>query len=110
MQNADLTEKKWSIIKHKKIIFIYKNGKEILTFGIIEIEKNKFYRYKTPILLGDVNIEKVLVSNKSLFGKKHYKYFIGHLYDNKVKPLHIMLPKTSAYVKSYDGQTKWMYF
>ena len=26
--------------------------------------------------------------------------------DNKVKPLHIILPKTSAYVKSYDGQTK----
>ena len=21
-----------------------------------------------------------------------------------------MLPKTSPYVKSYDGQTKWMYF
>ena len=21
-----------------------------------------------------------------------------------------MLPKTSAYVKSYDGQTKWVYF
>ena len=21
-----------------------------------------------------------------------------------------MLPETSAYVKSYDGQTKWMYF
>ena len=21
-----------------------------------------------------------------------------------------MLPKTSAYVKHYDGQTKWMYF
>ena len=21
-----------------------------------------------------------------------------------------MLPKTSAYVKSYDGQVKWMYF
>ena len=21
-----------------------------------------------------------------------------------------MLPKTSAYVKSFDGQTKWMYF
>ena len=21
-----------------------------------------------------------------------------------------MLPKTSAYVKSYDGQTSWMYF
>ena len=30
--------------------------------------------------------------------------------DHKVKPLHIMLPKTSAYVKRYNGQTRWMYF
>ena len=60
---------------------------------------------------GDVDIVKVLVSNKIYFGEKHYKYFIGYLYnDHKVKPLHIMLPKTSAYVKSYYGQTKWMYF
>ena len=30
--------------------------------------------------------------------------------DHKVRPLHVMLPKTSAYVKSYNRQTKWMYF
>ena len=30
--------------------------------------------------------------------------------DYKVKPLHVMLPKTSAYVKSCDRQTKWMNF
>ena len=30
--------------------------------------------------------------------------------DTKIKSLHIMLPKTYAYVKSYDGQTKWLYF
>ena len=29
-------------------------GKEILTFGNIKIEKNKFYRHKNPIFLGDV--------------------------------------------------------
>ena len=28
----------------------------------------------------------------------------------KVKPLHIMLPTINGYVKSYDGQTKWMYY
>ena len=28
---------------------------------------------------------------------------------HKVKPLH-MLSKTSAFVKSYDGQFKWTYF
>ena len=84
-------------------------GKEILTIGDIDIEKNKFYCHKTPILLGDVDIEKVLVSNKISFVEKNYKYFIGYLYNDN-KPLHIMFPKTSVYVESYDGQTKWMYF
>ena len=33
-----------------------------------------------------------------------------HLYNgNKVEPLNIMLPKTSAYVTTYYGQTKWMH-
>ena len=30
--------------------------------------------------------------------------------DYKIKPLRTMLPKTSAYVKSCDGETKWIYF
>ena len=35
------------------------------------------------------------------FGEKNRKYFIGYLYnDDKIKPLHIILPKKSAYVKS----------
>ena len=76
-------------------------SKETLTFGDIQIENNKFYCYKTPILLGDVGIEKVLVSNKISFGeKKKHKYFIGYLYnDHKVKPLNVMLPKTHTYVR-----------
>ena len=45
-------------------------SKETLTFGDIQVENNKFYCYKTPILLGDVDIEKVLVSNKISFGEK----------------------------------------
>ena len=54
-----------------------------------------------------MNIEKVLVSNKISFGEKNYKYFIGYFYnDDEVKPLHIMLPKTSAYLNCYEGQTK----
>ena len=61
--------------------------------------------------MGDVDIEKVLVSKKISFGEKNYKYFIGYLYDNhKVKPSHIMPSKTSTSVKIYDEQTKLMYF
>ena len=51
-----------------------------------------------------LDIEKVLVSTKTVCGEKNYKYFIGFLYnDHIVTPLHIILPKTSIYVKDYDG-------
>ena len=87
-------------------------GKEALTFVDTEIKKkkkNKFYLHKAPIFLIDVDTEKV--PTRFLLAEKNYKYFIGYLHNNyKVKPLHIMLPKTRAYVKRYSGQTKLMYF
>ena len=58
---------------------------EILTFGGTEIEKNKFYWHKTLIFSKDVDIKKVLVSNKISFGEKNYKYFIGYLYNNRLR-------------------------
>ena len=51
------------------------------------------------------------MSNKIPSGERNSKYFICYLFDDyKIKLLHIMLPKTRVYVKSYDGQTKWIYF
>ena len=102
MQNAYLTEKSGTLLNLKNLFSYIKLGKEILTFDIIEIEKIFFYGNKTPMFWGD--IEKVLLSNKISFDEKGYKYFIGYLFDdNKVKPFNIILPETSAYVKSY----KW---
>ena len=47
-----------------------------------------------------VDTEKALVSKRIYFDEKNHKYFIGYFYnDHRVNPLHIMLPKTSAYVK-----------
>ena len=68
--------------------------KEILKFGDIEVEKMKFYLHKSPDSLKDVDIEKVLVSNKISSSEKNYKYFIGYLYNNN-ESFYIMLPKTS---------------
>ena len=74
-------------------------GKETLPSGEIEIEKNKFYCHKTPIFKKDVDIEKVLISNKIFLGEKHCNYFIGYLYnDHKFKPLYIVLTEASVYV------------
>ena len=78
-------------------------NEEIIKFIDSEIEKQIFYRYKSPIFQEDVNSDNILVSNiVSSYGKK-YKYFIGYLYDDyRDKPLTIMYVKTSAYVKDYD--------
>ena len=60
--------------------------------------------------MGNVDIKQVLEPNKISLGGKCYKYFISYSYNgNKAKPLHMMLLQTSAYVKNYDGQTKWLY-
>ena len=41
-------------------------GKEIITFGNTEVEKHKFHQRKSPILIGDASIRKIIVSNKVL--------------------------------------------
>ena len=65
--------------------------KEILTSGDNEIEKKKnFTAMKTLGFFKDVDVEKVLISNKISFGEKNYKYFI----DYKVK----MIIKLSHYI------------
>ena len=77
------------ILKLKKIIFW-----------------KKIYHYKSPIILEDVDFD-----NVNVICEKIYKCFIGYLHDDyKIKLLHIMLPKMSSYVKSYESQTKWMHF
>ena len=78
---------------------------------ILNLKKISFTAIKVLFFKKDVDIEKVLVSSKTSSDERNYKYFVFYLCnDHKVKPLHIMLPKASAYVKSYDEQTKWMYF
>ena len=83
-------------------------SKEIKTFGNIQIEKSKFHLRKNLILLNDVHIVNILTSSTASTvstDAKNYIYFIGYNNDNyKMKPLHIMLPKSSAYVKGYDSE------
>ena len=70
-------------------------GKEIITFGDMEVEeKNKFHHRKNLILLEDVDTKKIQASNMVSSSEKKKKYFIGYKYDDiKIKPLLKMLPK-----------------
>ena len=89
----------------KQVIF---NSKQENSVWQNKIENNKFYGHKSPILKKDLDIEKVLVSSKVSSGVKTINTLLVN--DLKVKPLHIMLPKISAFIKIIDRQKKWMYF
>ena len=67
---------------------------------ILKLKNITFTTIKVLFFLEDVDVEKVLVSKKISFDEKIYNYFPDLLYnDYKIKPLHIILPKTTAYLK-----------
>ena len=89
-----------------------------ITFGYTETEKFNFHHRKNLFIYLFIyfvfevsDIDNIQVSSMVSFSEKNYKCFIGYKDgDHKIKPLRIMLSKTSVYVKNYDGKTKWMYF
>ena len=56
--------------------------------------KFNFHQQKSPILIQDVKIDRIVVSDKVPLGKKGFKYFVGYKDDSgKVISLCIMLSK-----------------
>ena len=51
---------------------------KIIKFDDTEIEEYEFHRYKSPVSINDIDINKIAVSNKFLFGKQDFKYFTGY--------------------------------
>ena len=83
--------------------------KTIIKVDDNETQKHKFYPHKRPISIKNIDINKIVVSNKVSFGKKGFKYFIGYKDAKKIRPLCIFLPKMSIYRKDFD-QTKYVSF
>ena len=57
----------------------------------------------------NIDINKIVVSNKIFFGKKGLRYFVGYKDSKKIIPLCIFLPKMTAYRKDFDP-AKFMSF
>ena len=47
--------------------------KKIVKFDDIKIEKHEFHQHRNSILLKNIVINKIVVSNKVSFGKKGFK-------------------------------------
>ena len=67
-----------------------------MNFDDTETEEYKFHQYKSPILINDIDINKIVVSNKLPFGKQGLTYFIDY--------------KEWVYIKDFFHKTKFMYF
>ena len=76
-------------------------------FQNIEIGKHKCYHHKKLILFEYYDMEKMQVSSIISFSEKIINTLFGYKNNGyKIKLSCIMLPKPSAYVKSYDDETK----
>ena len=57
-----------------------------------------------------VNVDQVVVSDKFMHSDEGFKYFICYQEDEIVKPLYIILPQMSGYIKHFKNDGKNMSF
>ena len=77
-------------------------NKNIIKFDGTEIEEYKFHQNKGPFSINDIDIDKIVVSNKLPFGKQDLKYFIGYIVSVKNRPLCIFRPQIVIYKRNFD--------
>ena len=78
----------------------------MVSFG--ERERNSkrknFMLQKRPIKIWDVNVDNIVIS-KLVKTKTNSKYLIGYL-DKAIRPLVLIIPKMSGYVKTFKVEDK----
>ena len=81
-----------------------------LKFNNIKLNKKEFYKSKELIDLLSVDVDQIVVSNKFKHNNEGFKYFIGYQEGGIVKPLCIILPQMSGYIKYFENGSKNMSF
>ena len=83
---------------------------KILKFNNIILNKKSFHKHKEPIDLLSVNLDQIVVSDKFKHNNEGFKYFTGYQEGEIVKPLCIILPQMSGYIKYFENGGKNMSF
>ena len=81
------------------------SGKNV-NFGDKKIRKSDFYKNRKVVKIGDIDVNKILVSKEEPPGTKNsFKYFIGYNGNDVIRPLCIKLPQMTGYVRKFEGNT-----
>ena len=75
-----------------------------------EIDKKKLYSSKEAILLDSVDLTKTVVSSRWKLNDTTHNYFCRYLNNDVIKPLCVVLPQMSGYIKYFDNNGKNMSF
>ena len=85
-------------------------SQKTLKFNNIILNEKKFWRSKEPIDLLSVDVDQIVVTHKFKRNYKSFKYFIGYLKGEIVKPLCIILPQMSGCIKYFQNGSKNVFF
>ena len=85
-------------------------SEKTLRFNNIRLNKKEFHNSKKPIDLLSVNVDQIVVFDKFKHSNEGFKYFIGYQEGEIVKPLCIILPQVSGYIKYFENGGKKMSF
>ena len=77
-----------------------------LKSGNKEVNKKEFYLHKSAILLGDVDLDKIVGSSKWKINDTTCKYVCGYLNETSVQPLCIILSQMTGYIKYFNDGAK----
>ena len=76
-------------------------NKQTLKFNDIEVSKKDVYASKQAIPVSSVNTKNIVFSYKVKHNDDSYKYFIGYLHDDVIRPWCVILPQMSGYIKYF---------
>ena len=92
-------------------MFLQYKDEQTLKFGNVVINKKEFHASEEAIALNLIDTNKIVISDKFKYSDDGSKYFIGYLHDDEIiRPLCIILPQMSGYIKYFDDGGKNMSF
>ena len=74
-------------------------SEQALKFDNVRLNKKEFHKSKQPINLDVINVDQIVVSDKFKHRDGGFKYFICYKEGEIAKPLCIILPQMSGYIK-----------
>ena len=95
-------------VRIPKLFFftIYKNERKNINFEDKKTKKREFYKNQKVFQIDYIDVDKILVSGKELYGTKNaLKYFIEYNNNDVIRPLCVRLPQMTGYARKFVENT-----